>query len=250
MVSKMVTDRQKSSESVQAAGRTHGDLVANGFAKLFGEEAEPAIRILFNLFVKRLAADTKVMIDADDANIKELADDPGGLARRDESTADTYSSMTDFREVGAAVYGREYMRLLGFDGPTPRDPTALERLAALILEAVASTTPPAPRRSGLSLDPAQWTEPLTASRTDLSKALKNVADENREAEATLVAKNDAIAGYDRTFSATATLIAAMLGFVDQKELARRVRPSSRRPGQTAEVAESEGAADLAPVEPE
>ena len=250
MVSKMVTDRQKSSESVQAAGRTHRDLVARGFAELFGEEAGPAIRILFDLFVKRLARDTEAMIDADDANVKELADDPSGLARRDEAKANTYESMTDFREVGAAVYGREHMRLLGFDGPTPRDPVALERLAALILEAVVSTPPPPPRRSGLTLDSSQWTEPLTASLTDLSTALKNVADEKREAEATMVAKNDAIVGYDRTFVATATLIAAMLGFVDQKELAGRVRPSSRRPGQTAEVAENEGAPDLAPAEPE
>ena len=41
-----------------------------------------------------------------------------------------------FREVGAAVYGDPYMHRLGFDGNTPQDPTAVDRLAGQVLSSV------------------------------------------------------------------------------------------------------------------
>ena len=64
---------------------------------------------------------------------------------------------------------------------------------------------------------------------------------------TYVAKQRAFEEYDQTFLQVATYVSAMLAIGGEKELARRVRPSSRRPGQTDEVATSDGVANLPPA---
>jgi hypothetical protein len=64
-----------------------------------------------------------------------------------------------------------------------------------------------------------------------------VEREAREAEATLVAKNAALAEYDATFSSVATVVSGLLRMGGSAELAARVRPSPRRPGRTVELGE-------------
>jgi hypothetical protein len=93
-----------------------------------------------------------------------------------------------------------------------------------------------------------WTLPLTESRKALSEAISAAAREKREADTTLVAKNAAMDNYDKVFSITATMVSSLLSFAGQNELARRVRPSSRRSGQTAESEEVEAGAETPAVE--
>ena len=106
---------------------------------------------------------------------------------------------------------------------------------------------PAPRFPGMCFDATYWTGRLTAAIVPLKGALADVAREERENEATYVAKTRAIEAYDQTFSQVATYVSAMLAIAGEKELARRVRPSSRRPGQTDEVAAADGVAILPPA---
>jgi hypothetical protein len=47
-----------------------------------------------------------------------------------------------------------------------------------------------------------------------------------------VKKQRTMAEYDRTFSTTANLVSHLLRTAGEIELARRVRPSTRKPGQT------------------
>ena len=58
-------------------------------------------------------------------------------------------------------------------------------------------------------------------------------------------KQNAIETYDDTFSTTANLISHMLRAAGEDALAKRVRPSTRKPGQTVEEPEvdSEAAAN-------
>jgi hypothetical protein len=237
--SKMVVDRQKSSESVQAALNTFKGAMVSGIGSVLGADVVPAAELLLDRAALRLKETTAAMVKADDDHQKELSDDDEVLVQRDEKASEVYASLAEFREVGAAVYGEGYMRKLGFDGATPQDPTALERLTGQVLAGVATVAPPAPRREGLSLDAAGWTKPLSATRQALAEAISAVAREKREADTTLVAKNAAVADYDKVFPITATLVSSMLSFAGQKELARRVRPSTRRAGQTTENADSE-----------
>jgi len=237
--SKMVVDREKSAAAVLAAGRVHRDPLAKWFGESFGADTEPAVALIVERVFARLESDLAAMVRADEANSFELADDAGALAARDSAGADTYAALTELREVGTAVYGADYMRRLGFDGSTPQDETAIARLADRVLASAASIGAPAPRRPGLSLDISQWTAPLAASSEALEAALSRVALEKCQAEGTLVQKNAAIAAYDESFSVAANLLTALLASAGQKELAGRVRPSTRRPGRTATEIDAE-----------
>ncbi len=237
MVSKMVTDRQKSSEAVQASARTHKELAVAGIGAVLGPEAGAAASVLLEQSAARLEGATAAMTAADDAHANELSDDAEPLKARDDASAEVYADLTEFREVGGAVYGDAYMTRLGFEGTTSRDPLALHRLSGFVLDALAHVPPPAPRRKGLTLDVAAWTTTISKSRGTLGEALSKVATERREAELTQVAKNRSIEEYDHVFSVTATLVSAVLSAGGQKELARRVRPSVRHTGRTEEPEE-------------
>ena len=66
-----------------------------------------------------------------------------------------------------------------------------------------------------------------------------MAGEKTKAVTTMVNKHESMEQYDRTFSAAANLISTLLKVSGESELARRVRPSTRKPGQTVEVAKDE-----------
>lgn len=66
MGSKTVADRQKSSMSVQTAVRNHMHIIARGLGEIYGEETGPAIAVLLDRAVEKLAQDTVSMLKADD----------------------------------------------------------------------------------------------------------------------------------------------------------------------------------------
>ncbi|MBN2526395.1 MAG: hypothetical protein JXR76_08375 [Deltaproteobacteria bacterium] len=70
----------------------------------------------------------------------------------------------------------------------------------------------------------------------LTTALAAISEDVRQADIKLVEKREAMDAYDKGFSATADLISTLLKLAGEDELAKRVRPSSRRPGQTVEDA--------------
>ena len=231
-VSKMVVDKQKSSEAVQAAVTTHEGVIVEGAQRVLGEDAGSAMALVLNRAKSQLKEATDNMIRADDAHIRELGDDKGRLTARDDQKTSLYTTLIDFKEIGTATFGAVYMERLGLSGKTPHDPVALERLATLVQENAQTETPP-PARKGITFDMKEWLDTIAQEKAALSDTLRTVALERREAEATQVAKNEAIAEYDKVFSLTATLVSALLENAGKGELADRVRPSKRRVGQTA-----------------
>ncbi len=239
MGSKMVLDRQKSSSTVQSAGNGYEDKMATGMADIFGPEAAPATRTLLKLSVAKLRGDTEAMIRADDANLNETSDDSKLVTERDEDSAIVNAHLVDIREASETVYGPDFTRELGFKDDTPRDPVAVQRLGALVLRNLGSTTTPEPVKVGLAMDLGAWKKPLATGLEELAHAIQAVSDDKRDADQTLVDKREAMGRYDRTFSTTANLISHMLRAAGEVELATRVRPSTRKPGQTVEDSKEE-----------
>jgi hypothetical protein len=188
----------------------------------------------------QLAAETAEMVRCDDAHEEELRDDPEARARRDAACDKVHDALVTVREQLTTICGAAYVAKLGFDAPTPVSPVEVLRLGTTVVTNLEETPPPAPLVPGYQVDPELWRAPLAALVERLDGITSAVAAEKKEAEATLVAKHAAIEGYDRTFSETANLVSVLLAVAGEKELAKRVRPSSRRPGQTAENAPAAG----------
>ena len=236
MGSKMVTDRQKSSTTVQSGGAQFEDKMALSMGEIFGPEAEPATRTLVKLAVGKLKNDTDVMVQADNAHLKEVADDSLIFEARDKKSEGVYSVMVDLRETGGVVYGPDFVRQLGFEGSTPTDPVAVKSLAEMVLQNLNSIQPPEPRRRGLKMDLSEWKSPLANGLGELGPAVQAVSEDKREGEQTLVAKQASIEKYDDSFSVTANILSTLLKAAGEEEPAKRVRPSTRKPGHTIEDA--------------
>ena len=146
--------------------------------------------------------------------------------------AELSTKLVELREVLTGAYGGATTSTV-FSGPTPEDPVVLSRFADEVATAPGRVKLPTPRIKGAKLDPSETAGELRALRAGLDAALKGVAREVREAQATLDAKNQAIAAYDETFGGGSTTLTGLLRMAGKPELAARVRPSSRRPGQTA-----------------
>ena len=248
MGSKLVINRQKSSETVQSAGKNYEGIMVAKTGALLGEEAGQAAGVLVRSATARLGELTQNMVTADDRHLNEIADDAQTLGTRDEAVASTRAGLMEVRELCGTVYGPEYVRKLGFDGNTPSDPVQLERLATQVLANFDTASRPATARFGLNLDVTQLKEQLAPEVAALTAALAAISEDVRQADMKLVEKRQAMDVYDKGFSATADLISTLLKLSGEEELAKRVRPSVRRPGQTIEDAEETAAPIEAPSE--
>jgi len=251
MPSKLVTDRQKSAAAVIAAARTHGPRAASTVAStlsplLAKSEKHPDLALLVELSARTLETAITKLVQADTAHEAELSDDAGPRTRRDELATKLYDDLIELKEIATGLLGSPALALLRLEGTTPRDPVVLVRHAEGVVQALETAKLPKSRVRGAAFHAKDWSERLTEHTEALSSALGDVAREAREAEGTLVAKNRALAEHDRTFGDVATLVSAVLRMGGDTELAARVRPSSRRPGQTVELAEG----DAQPPAPE
>lgn len=227
-----------------AAARTHGAQAAAAVATVLGPhlakgEKQPDVGLLLELSTRTLEAAIDTLEQADAAHEAELSDDAAPRQQRDELATSLYEDLIELEEVATDLLGRAALRPLRLEGTTPRDPTVL-RHAKGVIEALQTVELPKSRVRGAKLHADEWAERLGEHTAALSSALGDVAREAREAEATLVARNQALGQHDRTFGDVATLVSAVLRMGGQTELAARVRPSPRRPGRTVEVAEGEG----------
>jgi len=249
MPSKLVTDREKSTNAVLAAARTHGAIAAEAIAGalegvLTKGEKQPDLTLLIELCTRVLDRSIRAVVAADAAHEAELADDATPRSSRDEHAATLNADIVELKEIATGLLGRAVLQPLRLEGTTPRDPLALMRYAEGVVEALKTAKLPKSRVRGATFHAKEWAERLTETTVALGSALQDVAREAREAEGTLVAKNRAIAEHDRVFGDMATLVSALLRVGGEDELAARVRPSPRRPGQTVEVAEGgEGAVE-------
>ncbi|MDJ0761389.1 MAG: hypothetical protein QNJ97_00250 [Myxococcota bacterium] len=240
MASKATVQRQKSAQKVIAAGRTHKQLITASVAQRYGKDSGPAVDLLVTRITDDLEAKVTDMIQQDDAHEAELRDDPEIRNQRDSVSARIRDRLIETREQLAAICGPTYVAKLGFSGKTPGDPVAVKRLAQTLIANLAAVPAPTPKIPGYQLDPELWRAPLAQLVDQIEGVVSQVATEEREAEATLTAKRAAIATYDEAFSATANLLSTLLSLAGEKDLAKRVRPSTRRSGQTAEDAPNTG----------
>ena len=231
MASKLVTDRQKGADAVAAVGKAQASEIA---------KAAPGVGETVPHLVEQLETARDEMVAADAAHEEELADDPGERDARDQAASTLGSRLIELREIISGLFGAATERKL-FAGRTPQDPVVLSRFAGEVASLFEKVKLPTPRLPGVKLDTAGLAQELRGLRAALDQRIEAVAREVREAQVTLEAKNRAIAAYDRVFGSVATVLSGLLELGGHAELAAKVRPSSRRPGQTVEQEEQESA---------
>ncbi len=246
-MAKQVTDRESSAESVAAAADTHIDMIRQAFEEQFGKhlrgkEKMPDLGLALLLVGRALRATSEALVEASRTHDAELADDAAPREARDSAAAELVSLTVGIRSTVDTVYGQTGLKALGLDGRTPTDSKAvLEHSRNLIqrLEDPKLLWPKA-LQSGVKLDPTVWVGELSGPVKRLTEARRDVAREEREAQATGVAK--AMSAHDTMFSGGASFISTALSLVGEHDLADKTRPSTRRSGTTAASEEASGSA--------
>jgi hypothetical protein len=244
MPSKLVADRQKSATAVAAAADTYGERIGQALTSLFTpylrpDEQLPDFTLVVELIGRAQRGSADVMMSADETHELELSDDDAPRQARDQARDALAAEIISLRDLTRALYGPGIVRALGLEGDTPDDPVQLMRLGRQVVEALGKIPLPPPRLAGATIDVAQITSRLAGLARDLERHLDEVAREVREAQVTQTQKNRSISDYDAFFAGAAMVVAGFLRLAGERELADRVRPSRRRPGQTAGDAEND-----------
>ena len=236
MASKSTLRRQKSAGKVAASGRTHKKLMSEAMGGIFGEEIIKPVDTVVDMTADHLESKSDAMVKADDAHLEELRDDTTARDGRDEDVDAAHDEVVTNRAQLTTIMGDKYVARLGFEGDTPEEPLELARVVGAVVTNLTKIPAPEPLIEDYTFNPSKWAAKISKTLGKLEGAVAEVNKEVREAEATLSAKNDAIEDYDRAFSVTANLFSALLDAAGKKDLAKKVRPSTRRAGQTVEDA--------------
>jgi hypothetical protein len=239
--SKQIGDRAKSAKVVASAASVHAARVAQAVQTVLSpylakNEKMPDVEGLTLLVGKWLEETSARMAAADEAHIHELSDDDPIRKSRDEAQAALNDELVELREWMTGLFGARAVRSLGFAADTPRDAAALSRFAGEVVKSLREKDFPAPKRSGVSWSPVKEAEKIDKLRGALETTIADVVREAREAQGTLADKNAAIAAYDTAFSRASKVLEGIFTLAGETALADRVRPSTRRPGQTEEQA--------------
>ena len=237
MASKLVTDRGKGAAAVAAITEGQGgELVSRlqgAFAPRQGLQV-PDWQALLPVLGDHLRQAQERMSASDTAHEDELADDPAERDARDTQAEAVRGQLVRLRDLIRGVYGGQVERSV-FSGPAPRDTARLRKYGEEVAGRLTSLGSPPPVVAGASLDTASLGATLGEDIARLGSALDAVTLEERQSQATLARKNEAIDAYDRAFQGVSTLFTGLFILAGQDDLADRVRPSLRRPGRPASL---------------
>ena len=239
--SRMLMLRLASCRVVLWALTTHGPRLVENLSdspsrKLPGGTSlliEPLLRTLVGLLEQ--ARDRLIASDRDHRDQMAKASAHRSLRNKAFDTLRPY--VVGLRDAFKGIYGPETVEQMGFAARTPQQPGVLfeqaEHLAVRLGD--PELVLPESRFKGVDLKPAVRAEEMSPLVTRLGQRLEEVSREERRADATKIAKDEAQADYDRTFVWGARVAEDLFRMADLPEVAKRVRPSTRRPGLTVEA---------------
>lgn len=235
--------RERTFRIVHAAVGTHGGdaagilnvrwlsapaLAAGGMVSDYGQ--------VFADLGRELEQSRARMLDANNAHLGQLAILIDLQKRRDELNLQLFDRFYKGRHTLESLYGRTRgFEVLAVDGETPRDPSGLiqqVRSTVTFLEE-PKVVLPAPDVDGIAVDLPVLAFQLGTGADDLEGVLRAVEEQQKNAQTTRKAKNDAFAEFDRRYLWVGRALETYFHLAGMHELAERVRPSARRPGRRA-----------------
>ncbi len=211
---------------------------------------DASYRQVFAHLVAELEVAKAEMISANSSHLGRLAQVVELQGRRDDLKRALYSRFVKVRQTYETLYGSHRgFPVLAVSGRTPRHATGLVAQVRETAGFLAQPRVELPRLdiAGITVDPPATAAQLAAGAGELDGALVDLDTALKLAEVTRAAKNDAIAAYDATFLRVARVAESLFHFAGLHELAKRVRPSTRRPGRRlAEVGPKPDSRDTAP----
>lgn len=235
---KTVTDRMQSCRTVVGALEAHGDqlvrLLGTSFDPLLGEGEVMPFATQLALFRKRLIQDRDQLVESDRAYRDQRAQESLFRGQRDEEAKEVNADVVGLRRAFTGIYSEEKLAEFGFARRTPQNPGELQEQAIHLARRLQDPDLDlsGSRFGEFRLEASVLTGKLAQSVEALGDRIDDLTREERKSEALKLAKDDALKEYNRSFLWIARTVESLCRLAGLDEVARRVRPSSRRPGET------------------
>ncbi len=195
-------------------------------------EQVPDLIFFHELLQRRLGAVYQQLAEVDYLLETEQLEDSQARQQRDRAASELVNLFVRFRYTVKGVCGADLCdQVLALEGPVPKDPVVLQRLAhnaVTRLREGALETPEADL-GGVAVYSDAWIEMLEKPLRGLDAALAHLSDQNQDTFERQAAKNALMGEYDKAYLTCARLLENLFQHVGMDELAGRVRPAQRSP---------------------
>ncbi len=252
---KAVTDRMQSCRAVKWAIDTFGTVMVDNlggtFDPLLADGQVTPFATQLELFKKKLTLDLDRVVATDRTYRDQKAREVLSRVWRDEQLEAVTSGVVGLRQAFTGFYSPHKLAEFGFARQTSRQPEELmEQVSHLVSRLSDSELDLTGSRFGeLQLDAPNLARELVGSVETFQQVADELAREERRTEARKLAKDEALSEYNQSFLWIARTVESLCRLAGLDEVAKRVRPSNRRPGVTArkfdepEDQQSEGSAE-------
>ncbi len=253
---KTISDRIRSFVSIENAVLHHGERVAKILDEKFNVLLPEELRIDYHalmLGILELLRDAcDKLTEAEQTHVDEQADDVRQRQQREADMRALNDEILEVRDAFTGVYKPANVEEFGFPRNVARTPHDLARQGDHLIKNLEKSGLDLPKpRFGEGLPIDELTKPIRDATKQLRASITDTNRERKEAEVAQVEKDRSAVYYDMLLLWGARMLEGFFTLAGEDELAARVRPSVRRPGNTEEIAEEEEQAQVseAPDEP-
>lgn len=233
---KSVSGRVRSCHDVLGAIETFGDQMSGtlgeDFAPFLPEGQVMPFQATLELFAGRLSASSQRMVETDRAYRDQRTRETLFRGRRDDAASEVNDDVVGLRKAFGGIYREEKLAEVGFARRTPQSPGELleqaTHLATRLQDPTLDLT--GSRFGDLQLEAAKLAAKLVASVASLEQASTALSRQERRTEARKLAKDEALEAHNSGFLWIARTVESLCRLAGLDEVAKRIRPSTRRPG--------------------
>ena len=244
--SKEVTDRQKACVFLLSVFLLQGPKVAETLSELFRphlpEGEAPGFLSVIMTLARALKAAMAELVAADEAHYAAKAAYTATLRRRDALAGWLTTRMVGLRRTVLGQHEDPDLGRLGFEGETGREAVIVMRQVDRVVDIFDGTS----LREGESLESIlgpplfddspfetrNYGEQLKRRADELHLVVDQIGDERRRAEDAFLKVQSKAKSYDQLFLRGARIFEDKCRLIGWDELADRIRPSTKKPGQT------------------
>ncbi|MFT3768041.1 MAG: hypothetical protein QM820_21540 [Minicystis sp.] len=233
-LSKQVDNRLIVSGKVVASARTHAAEIAKVLAAK-AEEAQGAAKAppakhfeaTIEAYAATLEHSAATLRSAELTYSAEQADDVAPREKRDKLTADAFGLMVKVRSTVESTMGAAGLKTYGLEGETPRSPRAVASHMGNVVSLMEKQPATVTDELGTTFDTKAAVAVINPKRDALESVLTDVDREARELEDALGKRDRAVEAWIDAYQGVATAFSGMCRLAGRKDLAERVRPTSR-----------------------
>ncbi len=237
---KAVTDRAQSCRAVKWAIDTFGTVMVENlgesFDPLLDEGQVTPFATQLELFKKKLNLELDQVVTTDREYRDQKAQEAISRTWRDQQVESVNTGVIGLRQAFTGIYSENKLAEFGFARRTPSRTGELEEQTSHLVKRLSDPELDltGSRFGDFKLDAPFLAQELVGSVDSLQLATDDLAREERKTEALKLAKDEALERYNKSFLWIARTVESLCRLAGLDEVAKRVRPSQRRPGVTAE----------------